>query len=89
MRCILSVLPRKEVEIINNEHVAKMLEAQALENDLELLPFLVLWILSAGSGRMANSHKCSGAMFTWRGKRVRGHRPRNGIQDSPDASRLN
>jgi hypothetical protein len=33
--------PRKEVEIINNEHVAKMLE-HALENDLELLPFLVL-----------------------------------------------
>ena len=33
--------PRKEVEIINNEHVKKMLE-HALENDLELLPFLVL-----------------------------------------------
>jgi integrase len=33
--------PRKEVEIISNEHVAKMLE-HALENDLDLLPFLVL-----------------------------------------------
>jgi integrase len=33
--------PRKEVEIISNESVAKMLE-HALKNDLELLPFLVL-----------------------------------------------
>jgi len=33
--------PRKEVEIISNEHVSKMLE-HALENDLDLLPFLVL-----------------------------------------------
>lgn len=33
--------PRKEVEIIGNEHVAEMF-MHALQNDLELLPFLVL-----------------------------------------------
>lgn len=33
--------PRREVEVISNEHVARMLE-HALSEDLELLPFLVL-----------------------------------------------
>ena len=33
--------PRKEVEIVSNEHLKKMLE-HALKNDLELLPFLTL-----------------------------------------------
>jgi hypothetical protein len=33
--------PRKEVEIVSNEHVRKLLD-YTLENDLELLPFLVL-----------------------------------------------
>jgi integrase len=33
--------PRKEVEVVSNEHVRKLLD-YTLENDLELLPFLVL-----------------------------------------------